>query len=229
MISWRALADLPDDLLIGRVRARDAVAFEALMRRHNRRLFRVAVSVLRNVDAAEDAVQETYLRAFTRLDTFTGGAFGAWLARIAYNEALMIKRRQRPGTVSLDEDDEDRSAQLAKEPALAVADRIAESLHARLLLEHAVDGLPDSFRPVFMLRMIEGLSVAETAECLELNAATVRTRLHRAQRLMRAHLEASLGSQTGDAFDFAGERCDRIVARVLAHVLGTATQDVPFT
>jgi RNA polymerase sigma-70 factor (ECF subfamily) len=228
--AWRQQADLSDDQLITRVRAHDAAAFEALMRRYNRRLFRVAVSVLRDSDAAEDAVQETYIRAFTRLDSFKGGMFGAWLARVAYNEALMIQRRQRAGTASLEAEAEDGTEPPLSEPALGIADRFAEALHARTLLEHAVHALPDTFRPVFMLRMVEGLSVAETAECLALNATTVRTRLHRAQHLMRAHIEARFGDQARDSFDFAGERCDRIVARVLERVLNCAgDQPVPLT
>src|SRR4051812_47694160 len=103
--SWRSLSDLPDDRLVDLVRnQKDLAAFEALMRRHNRRLFRVTRGILRDVDAAEDAVQETYLRAFTKLDSYRPeGKFGAWLTRVALNEALMMRRRVRRDTVSLDE------------------------------------------------------------------------------------------------------------------------------
>src|SRR6185503_19451614 len=101
--AWRSLSDLPDERLVERAREHDLAAFEALMRRHNRRLFRVARGILRDADAAEDAVQEAYLRAFTKLDSYKPtGKFSAWLTRVALNEALMIRRRERTDTVSID-------------------------------------------------------------------------------------------------------------------------------
>lgn len=205
-------ADLPDERLVALARDHDALAFETLMRRHNRRLFRLGVSVLRDADAAQDAVQETYLRAFTRLDQYREGHFSAWLARIALNEALMIRRRDARNVPLEDgllvEADDDAHLQ-------PVADRAAEAAHARHLLEQAVNALPDTFRPVFVLRMVEGLSVAETAASLGIPAVTVRTRMHRAQKLMRARIEAQIGDQLMRVFDFAGARCDRVVSNVL--------------
>jgi RNA polymerase sigma-70 factor (ECF subfamily) len=212
----RALADLPDDRLVELVRARNRAAFEVLMRRHNRRLFRVARSVLRDGDAAQDAVQETYLRAFTKLDTYTPtGKFGAWLSRVAFNEALMMRRRLRGDTVSLDDVSPNS---LAVEEAVSdgpTADQFVEAAHARALLEHAVDSLPDNFRTVFVLRLVEGLDVRETAECLDINATTVRTRLFRAQRQLRRDLSQALQGESTEIFDFGAERCDRVVATVL--------------
>ena len=94
--AWRTLSDLPDDRLVELARTHDRAAFEALMRRHNRRLFRVTRTILRDSDAAQDAVQEAYLRAFTKLDSYRPtGKFSAWLTRVALNEALMIRRRDR--------------------------------------------------------------------------------------------------------------------------------------
>ena len=217
---WRSLSDLPDDRLVELVREKNVNAFEALMRRHNRRLFRVARSVLRDGDAAEDAVQETYLRAFTKLGSYRPtGKFSAWLTRVALNEALMIRRRVRGDTVSL-EDVGDEAASSA-EPAgseAPSADQFLEATYARALLEHAVDALPENFRMVFVLRMVEGLDVRETAECLELNAATVRTRLFRAQRQLRTELSRRLHGESAEIFDFGAERCDRVVDHVLARV-----------
>ena len=109
--AWRSLIDLPDDRLVELARDHNLVAFEALMRRHNRRLFRVTRSVLRDSDSAQDAVQETYLRAFTRLDTYQPtGRFGAWLSKVAFNEALMMRRRTRADTVSLEDAGDDAMA-----------------------------------------------------------------------------------------------------------------------
>jgi len=180
---WRSLSDLPDDRLVELVRQKDLAAFEALMRRHNRRLFRVTRTILRDVDAAEDAVQETYLRAFTRLDSYRPeGKFGAWLTRVALNEALMMRRRNRNDTVSLDAPGVDAISDEDHGPETRTAEQYVEAAHAHALLEHAIDGLPENFRMVFVLRVVEGLDVRETAESLEINPTTVRTRLFRAQR-----------------------------------------------
>src|SRR5688500_706523 len=217
LTTWRSISDLPDDRLVQMARERDRAAFEALMRRHNRRLFRVARAVLRDVDAAEDAVQEAYLRAFTHLASYKPtGKFSAWLTRVALNEALMMRRRERGDTVSLDELGEDfvsPTDPAADEPQ--TADQFVEAAHARALLEHAIDALPENFRMVFVLRVVEGLDVRETAECLELNASTVRTRLFRAQRQLRTDLTRRLRGESSELFDFGAERCDRVVEHVI--------------
>ncbi|MEO8065087.1 MAG: RNA polymerase sigma factor [Pseudomonadota bacterium] len=214
--AWRVLNDLPDDRLVELACAKDLNAFEALMRRHNRRLFRVTRGVLRDNGAAEDAVQETYLRAFTRLDSYRPtGKFGAWLMRVALNEALMMRRRVRGDTVSLEEMGGDVA--LPVESATAEppsAEQYVEAAYARALLEHAIDALPENFRMVFVLRVVEGLDVRETAECLELNPTTVRTRLFRAQRLLRGELVKRLRGESTEIFDFGADRCDRVVDRV---------------
>ena len=221
---WRQLHDLPDDRLVERVRQRDYVAFEALMRRHNRRLFRVTRGVLRDADAAQDAVQETYLRAFTRLDSYEpSGKFGAWITRVALNEALMIRRRTQAGAVSIDDVGEEA---LVAEDAMTsdapTADQFVEAAHARALLEHAIDALPDNFRMVFMLRAVEGLDVRETAESLGINETTVRTRLFRAQRLLRGELSRRLQTESSSVFDFGAERCDAVVAAVFNRLAAPA-------
>jgi RNA polymerase sigma-70 factor, ECF subfamily len=218
--AWRTLADLPDDRLVELTRERNLTAFEALMRRHNRRLFRVTRSVLRDGDSAQDAVQETYLRAFSKLDSYQpSGKFGAWITRVALNEALMMRRRLRGDTVSLDDAGDD--AQVVEEASASdapTADQFVEAAHARALLEHAIDALPENFRTVFMLRAVEGLDVRETAESLDINANTVRTRLFRAQRLLRGELSRRLEGESTEIFDFGAERCDGVVAYVLAHL-----------
>lgn len=208
---WRSLSDLPDDRLVELARQKDRAAFEALMRRHNRRLFRVTRSVLRDGGAAEDAVQEAYLRAYTKLDTYRPeGKFGAWLTRIALNEALMIRRRLPAQPVALDD-------QMASDAP--TAEQFVEAAHARELLEHALDALPENFRMVFVLRVVEGLDVRETAESLEINPTTVRTRLFRAHRQLRADLSQRLRGESMRIFDFGAESCDRVVANVLARLV----------
>ena len=218
--AWRPLNDLPDDRLVELACAKDLNAFEALMRRHNRRLFRVTRGVLRDNEAAEDAVQETYLRAFTRLDTYRPtGKFGAWLTRVALNEALMMRRRVRGDTVSLDELDGDVALPTEAGAAEApTSEQFVEAAYARALLEHAIDALPEIFRMVFVLRVVEGLNVRETAECLDLHQTTVRTRLFRAQRQLRGDLAQRLRGESSEIFDFGAERCDRVVERVFARL-----------
>jgi RNA polymerase sigma-70 factor, ECF subfamily len=218
--AWRSLADLSDDRLVELTRERNVVAFEALMRRHNRRLFRVARSVLPDGDSAQDAVQETYLRAFSKLDSYQpSGKFAAWITRVALNEALMMRRRLRGDTVSLDEAGEDAGiTEEASARDAPTADQFVEAAHARALLEHAIDALPENFRTVYMLRAVQGLDVRETAESLDINAATVRTRLFRAQRLLRGELSRRLEAESTEIFDFGAERCDGVVAYVLAHL-----------
>lgn len=212
-----ALAHLTDHELVSRAKRGENAAIEALMRRYNRRLFRMARSILRDHAAAEDAVQECYVRAFTNLHRYEPtGAFGAWLTRIAINEALMLKRRTRRTWLPL-EDFEDAAIAGDEDDAMATPDSV-QATSARQLLELAVDSLPQDFRTVFMLRVIEQLSVAETALSLGINEATVKTRLHRAKVRLRTDISRRLQREHLTLFEFDGVACDRIVARVLTRL-----------
>ncbi len=215
---------LADSTLVDRVRAGDPVAFELIMRRYNRRLFRLARSILRNDSEAEDVVQESYVRAYEKLDDFIGPTgFSAWLCRIAANEALG-RLRKRGRVISLDDyvTDADGGADVRRIETMKTQqpdpERLAVNSELRRLIEGAVDALPDDFRAVFVLRAVEGLSVSETAECLSIRPETVKTRFHRARR----HLQDSLGAQFDallpSAFAFGGQHCDRIVAAVLTRL-----------
>jgi RNA polymerase sigma-70 factor, ECF subfamily len=225
--SLLAAADAPalsDSRLVERVRAGDAAAFELIMRRHNRRLFRLARSVLRNAAEAEDVVQETYVRAFAKLDDFRGpDGFAAWLARIAYNEALG-RARGAERVVSLhdyvsdgDGDGDARHIETMTSPH-PDPERLTGYGELRRLLEDAIDALPDDFRAVFVLRAVEGMSVAETAAALSIPPETVKTRLHRARHRLQEALGARFEALMPAAFEFGGARCDRIVAAVLARI-----------
>ncbi|HEY8555667.1 MAG TPA: RNA polymerase sigma factor [Burkholderiales bacterium] len=209
-----AAAHAADDELVARLRAGDASAYEPLMRRYNRRLYRVARSILRDDDAAQDAIQEAYVRAFTQLESYREpGNFGAWLTRIAVNEALMRQRKDRRYTALEGVDDTDEAASLSS--ADGTPEDLAAGGELRRLIEAAVDRLPDGFRTVFMLRAIEQLSVEETAASLEIPVATVKTRFHRARALMQRALRRHIEAAGLKAFDFDGPRCDAIVANVL--------------
>ena len=213
---------LSDSELVERVRTGDAVAFELIMRRHNRRLFRLARSILRSGAEAEDVVQETYVRAYASLDQFVGPhGLAAWLARIAANEALG-RIRGWGRVVSLDEylGEEDAGVRRIETMISEHPDpeRLTGHSELRRLLESAIDTLPDDFRTVFVMRAIEGMSIAETAEALSIRPETVKTRFHRARQRLQETLGARLDALLPVTFDFGGERCDRLVAAVLARL-----------
>lgn len=182
------------------------------MRRHNQRLFRLARAVVRDDREAEDVVQEAYVRAFTHLDQFEGRArFATWLSRIALHEALARVRRDRR-FAALPE--EETLSDLPVTTSPGPEDRAANSELAAALAA-AVDALPESHRAVFVLRQVEGLSTAETAEVLGLSQPNVKVRLHRARAVLRADLERRLGGEVPRLWSFDGERCDRLVAGVV--------------
>ena len=226
------LASLDDAALAARVARDDHAAFEALMRRHNGRLFRVARAILKNETEAEDALQDAYLDAYRHMAEFRGGAqLATWLTRIVINQALMRLRRRRRDRVVVPLREPPGTA-----PAPAVADPALESPPAvvlrdelRRLLERRIDDLPVAFRTVFVMRDVEDMSVQETADCLAIPASTVRTRLFRARALLREALARDLDAATVAVFDFAGERCDRIVAGALARVRALSPGTQPFT
>lgn len=201
-------------------------AFEAIMRRHNSRLFRVARAILRDDTEAEDALQDAYLDAFSHISEFRGGSdVATWLTRIVINRALMRLRSQKRHRVVIPM--RDRSAPRDRvEPSPAdvdlVADQKAEppltsTLRAemRRILEQRIDELPAAFRTVFVMREIEDMTVQETAACLGIPEPTVRTRLFRAKALLREALARDVDVAAADVFSFAGARCDRIVSTVL--------------
>jgi RNA polymerase sigma-70 factor, ECF subfamily len=208
-----------DEALVRRVLAGDAAAFRIIMQRHNRRLYRITRSILRNDSEAEDAVQEAYIKAFTHLNGFRAEAsLSTWLSRIAMNEALERLRRERPMSERQSVNASATEAQILKFPhAAASADPERGMAQREIieLVERAADQLPEIFRIVFVMRLIEGMSVEETAALLDLEPKTVKTRLHRARKLLRKHLEKQIGPMFLDAFPFAGARCERITAAVL--------------
>ena len=196
----------------------DGAAFEALMRRYNRMLFRTARAILRDDAEAEDALQEAYLQAYRALGSFRGDAeLSTWLARIVANEALqrLRKHARRAEIVPLQPAADAELEQVSDTERDRAPEVGAARAEMRRLLETQIDALPDAYRAVFMLRAVEELSVEETAAVLELAPATVRTRLFRARSMLREALAQKIDLACEDAFSFAGERCDRVVARVL--------------
>jgi len=204
--------------LVRRALGRDEAAVRAIMKANNRRLYRLARGILRNDAEAEDIVQETYVRAFTHLETFRGdSSLATWLARIAMNEALGRLRRQRPSVEWTSLPPGTLEAQVIPFPR-ALADDPEKSMAQREIqhvVERAIDELPEPFRLVFITRVVEGMNVEETAEILGLRPETVKTRLHRARAMLRDNVERKIGPVVMDAFPFAGKRCERLTEAVV--------------
>ena len=211
--------DGPEADLVARAAGGETAAFEALMRRYNRMMFRTARAILRDDADAEDALQEAYIHAYRSLGSFRAEArVSTWLARIVANEALMRLRKQarRASIVPIHSAGEEME-QVA-DVDIEKPEASAERAEVRRLLEAQIDALPALYRTVFMLRAVEELSAEETAAVLDIPAATVRTRFFRARSLLREALAQKIDLACEDAFSFDGERCDRIVAGVLARI-----------
>ena len=222
MTTGAAIQRQPDDAeLARRIAGRDERAFEAVMREHNRMLYRLARSILKDDAEAEDAVQEAYFSAYRNIAGFRGGAkLSTWLARIVINEAYgRLRKRKAAVVVPLESarigGDSRPEEGIMVEGTEERPDAAALRAELRGLLERRIDALPEPFRIVFVLRDVEEMSVEEAADCLDIPAATVRTRAFRARALLRESLSRDLDAATVDAFGFAGQRCDRIVANVL--------------
>ena len=214
-----AADELTDEDIVDRIRGGEVALYEMLIRRHNQRLYRTIRAILRDDRDVEDVMQQAYVDAYRHLDQFRGAAkFSTWLTRIAVNRAIRSGRGARRG--------------LALVPAISdvgltieqTAAPVIDPEHAmyghelRVLLESSIERLPEPFRIVFVMREVEGLSTAETAACLEINEDTVKTRLHRAKRLLREHLDSRLGPAAGSVYRFHLSRCDRVVAGVMSAI-----------
>ncbi len=206
---------LSDDELIERIVGGDTPVFELLMRRHNQRLYRLARSVVRSDDQAEEVLQETYLRAYANLAQFEGrSSVATWLSRIAFHEALRHKRRARRARTAEGFDLD--SLQMNDTSSEGVNPLVREELRASL--KNALDALPTSMRAIVTLRLVEGLSTRETAESLRLTQASVKVGLHRARRLLSDLIEEQAIPQLREELTFGNERCDRMVRKVFARL-----------
>jgi RNA polymerase sigma-70 factor (ECF subfamily) len=217
MTDSRTDGDLVQSLLRG-----DASAFEAIMRRHNRLMFRTARGIVGDDAEAQDVVQEAYLRAFTAIAAWRGeAALSTWLARIAINVALSVQRRKGRW---IEMRDPEEGAGSGGEPlhglhahSPASPEQQTEQAQMRRLLEQAINRLPPIYRSVFMLRAVEEMSVEDTADALAVSADVVKTRFLRARAMLREQLGAELAPTQG-LYAFAGHRCDAVVAAVLAQL-----------
>ena len=213
-------APVTDEALVPRILGGETALFELIMRRHNQRLFRTARAILNAAAEAEDVMQETYTRAFAHLGQFRGDALLAtWLTRTAVHEAFARVRRRRR-LAALPPDDDVEALPMVDRPKPADPEREAGNAELRGLLERAIDELPETYRTVFVLREVEGLSTATAAECLGVSEEVVKTRLSRARARLRDGLYERAGAVAGSAFTSGAERCDRVVAAVLTRLRG---------
>ena len=216
---------LTDEEVVDRVRAGQTALYEVIMRRYNQRLYRIARAILHNDVEAEDVMQDAYVRAYTHLGQFAARSpFSSWLTRIAVNEAL-ARRRSRKQHQEVDPTEFDGEISMQDPYKSPDPEQNASSAQLREFLERAVLDLPEQYRTVIMLRDIEELSTAETADALDLTVENVKIRLHRGHGMIRDWLFERIGAKAKEAFPFMGVRCDRVVQSVLSRIADCATSD----
>lgn len=208
-----------DEQIVDRVLSGETALYEILMRRYNQRLYRVARAILRDDAEAEDVMQDAYVRAYQHLADFEGRAkFSTWLTRIAVHEALARSRgrgRFQPLEAS---DVPSRDVMNKLESTTPSPERSAYDRELGRVLEDAILSLPEPYRVVLTMRDVEEMSVAETAESLDLSEENVKIRLHRARALLRKELYAQAGASTAQSLQFHAVRCDRVVAEVVGRI-----------
>jgi len=211
---WTALSD--EEIVIRVVDGQTAL-YEVLMRRYNERIYRAARAIVRDEDEAEDVMQQAYVNAYAHLRQFDGRAkFSTWLTKIAIHEALARARKQ--GRYDAVDFNEEENQAVERQPSRD-PEQQAFAGELRSLLESSIDELPDGLREVFMLREVDGLNTAETAECLGVSEDVVKTRLSRSRAALRNQLAERAGILAPETFRFPQPRCDRIVAAVFARIL----------
>lgn len=209
---------LSDEQIVSRILDGETPLFEVLMRRHNERVYRAARAILRDEREAEDVMQEAYVNAYTHLAQFDGRArFSTWLTKIAVHEALARVRRQR----RYEPLDEAPLERVMSTTSTSNPERQTFGSELGQLIESAVDNLADGYREVFMLRQVQGMSTAETAQVLGVSEDVVKTRFSRARHALQRDLLDRTGAAAATAFTFGQERCDRVVEAVLARVMAT--------
>jgi RNA polymerase sigma-70 factor (ECF subfamily) len=212
------LADADDATLVRHALAREAEAFRIIMTRNNQRLYRMARAILHNDSEAEDALQDAYMHAFSRLGSFRGdAALATWLSRIVINEALGRLRKKRHAAEKFLADNAAPDARIIPFPAAGTDDPERHMAQRQILelIERTMDSLPEKFRVVLMARAIEGMNVEETAALLGIKPETVKTRLYRARSLLRQKMDEQIGPVLVNAYPFAGRRCERVTETVL--------------
>jgi RNA polymerase sigma-70 factor (ECF subfamily) len=212
-----------DEEVVQRVRAGDTALFEVLVRRYNQRLYRVARAIVRNDAEAEDVMQDAYVRAFAHLDQFEARApFAAWLTRIAVNDALARLRIQQRMQPLAEDGGEGKITMPADQHSMNPEEQTSNAELGRIL-EETLLSLPEQYRTVVMLRDVEEMTTAETAEVLGLTEDNVKVRLHRGRAIMRDNICDRVGTTAREAFPFLGARCDRMTALVMRRIAASSS------
>ena len=205
-------ANLTDEQIVERVLGGDDQSFAILMQRYNQRLYRAARSILRDDTLAEDVIQQAYINAYFHLGQYAGRArFSTWLTRIAINEALARVRSESSDRTSALNIEQAAEAVRSNTPN---PERQALGTELIGLVEAAIDGLPQPYRMVFVLREVEGLSTSQAADHLDVGIDVVKTRLLRARRLLRSALGSHVRPSAATAFQFRASRCVRLRTQV---------------
>ena len=216
--NYEKLTDLE---LAGCLSRKESLAVRLVTKRNNQRLFRAAWSILKNRAEAEDVVQEAYFNAVQAIQEFKGqSSLSTWLTRITINEALKRKRASARRATALAANsvlvlDEYREKLMGSLERSSSPEASVMRKQLAKLLENTVAQLPESFRVVFVLREVEGLSVEETADVLQIPPQTVKTRFLRARRRLQQMLDPELRSAFGEVFPFAGADCEALTLRIL--------------
>lgn len=224
VLTLTGAAAFSDEELVERILAGNTALYEIVMRRYNTRLYRVARAIVQHDGEAEDVMQDAYVKAFQHLHQFAGRAkFSTWLTRIAVHEALA--RLQKTKRFE-DWDDMKPSKQQEIGATITKANPESQTASSEMskILENAIERLPDQYRAVVMLRDVEEMTTAETAESLSLTEDNVKIRLHRAHRMLRTQLYENARISTADAFPFHAVRCDRVVANVFSRLAAIGVQ-----
>ncbi len=218
---------LSDEEVVERVLAGETALYEVVMRRYNTRLYRVARAILKNDGEAEDVMQDAYVKAFQHLGQFAGRAkFSTWLTRIAVHEALARVHKARR-CEDWDDMNENQQNEIGATSLKSNPESETASVEMSKILEQAIEKLPEAYRAVVMMRDVEEMTTAETAECLSLTEENVKVRLHRAHGMLRKELYANARISAADAFPFHAPRCDRVVANVFARLAALASPQSP--
>ena len=202
---------LSDSVLVTRILSGEKHLFESIVKKYNKRLYRVSMAILHDDAEAEDMMQIAYIKAYENLHQFEGRAnFSTWLTRIAINECLMqLKKRKK--NVKLDNSISELQIE-NRHPMNAVI-----NTELKEVLEKAIGRLPEKYRVVFILREVEGMNVEETKECLSISEANVKVRLNRAKEMLRESLTNY--AKIDELYSFHLTRCDRVCMKVMEEIM----------
>jgi RNA polymerase sigma-70 factor (ECF subfamily) len=211
---------LKDEQIVSRILSGEKALFELLMRRNNQKLYRIMRSYLRNVEDIEDAMQETYLKAFRKLDQFRSeSSFSTWLIKIGINESLYrLKKASKQRMFEVDTTLEtDPKIKQLHDMKSNNPEKIAIGKEIINLIEHAIDALPEIYRIAYTMKEVQGMETAEVCDCLNINETNLKVRIHRARQMMKETL-LKLSADT-EIFEFGNSRCDAMVNRVMTKIM----------